>query len=402
MRLFLQGRVILFSMQKDCNIRNSRFFTYQVGIFMKDLGFLDYFSDLNDPRSGINKLYPIDEILFTTLCSVICGAEGWNDVEDFGDAKLDFLREFLPYKEGVPSDDTFRRFFRAIDPKVFQTCFIEWVGSLGIPIENSIIAIDGKTLRRSHDGDKKAIHMVSAFATEARIVLAQQKTDEKSNEINAIPQLLDLLDIKGSVISIDAMGCQKKIASQIVAKEGDYILALKGNQSSLHDDIKLFFGDSNLHENTKSFEETDGGHGRIEVRKCSVTDKIDWLKENHKWDGLRSIIKIESYTDSREKRKPDTRYYISSLPADAKKILESVRSHWAIENSLHWVLDMSFNEDLSRIRRENSPENMAVIKHIALNMIRKIQQKRQSIKALRKKAGWDNQILRNIMIQNKV
>lgn len=366
---------------------------------MTELSFLDYFEELEDPRVERTKFYPVDEILLTTLCAVICGSEGWSDVELFGKYKADFLKEYLPFEHGIPSDDTFRRFFRSIDSKVFQDCFIRWVGSLDIPLNNKVIAIDGKTLRRSHDGDKKALHMVSAFATEARIVLAQQKTSDKSNEITAIPELLNLLDIKGATISIDAMGCQKKIASQIIAKEGNYILGLKGNQSSLHDDVKLFFADKELLKDVDYYEEIDGGHGRIETRKCTVTDQIGWLKQHHKWDGLRSIIKIEPYTGSHDKRKPDTRYYISSEPADAKKSLGSVRSHWAIENSLHWVLDMSFNEDQSRIRKKNAPENMAVIKHIALNMIRKIQQNRQSIKALRKVAGWDDKTLHNILQQ---
>lgn len=366
---------------------------------MSDLLFLDYFEDLEDPRIERKKLHPVDEILLTTLCAVICGSEGWSDVESFGKCKLLFLKKYLPFKNGIPSDDTFRRFFRSVDSKTFQDCFIKWVGSLDISLNSKVIAIDGKTLRGSHDGDKKALHMVSAFATEARIVLAQQKTDAKSNEITAIPQLLNLLDIKGATVSIDAMGCQKKIASQIVAKDGDYILGLKGNQSSLFDDVKHFFEDKELLKDTVYYEEADGGHGRVEIRKCTVTDKIDWLKERHKWDGLKSIIKIESNTDSKENRKPETRYYISSAAANAKKMLESVRSHWGIENSLHWVLDMSFNEDQSRIRKSNAPENMAVVKHIALNMIRKIQQKRQSIKGLRKIAGWDDEKLHNILKQ---
>lgn len=366
---------------------------------MTKLAFLDYFGELEDPRIDRTKLYPVEEILLTTLCAVICGAEGWNDVELFGLSKAEFLKEYLPYENGIPSDDTFRRFFRSVDPKVFQDCFIKWVNSLGIEVRDKVIAIDGKTLRRSHDGDKKALHMVSAFATEARLVLAQQKTSEKSNEITAIPELLKLLDIKGATVSIDAMGCQKSKAREIVSKEGDYILGLKGNHNSLHEDIMQFFDDKELLKDADYYEETDGGHGRIELRKCTVTDKVDWLKERHNWEGLRSIVKVESKTESSDNREPDTRYYISSLPADAKRILISVRSHWAIENSLQWVLDMSFNEDHSRIRKMNALENMAIIKHLALNMIRKIQQKRQSIKGLRKVAGWDNRTLQAILQQ---
>jgi len=404
---------------------------------MAELSFLDYFSKIEDPRIDRNKLYPVDEILLTSLCAVICGAEGWQDVEVFGKSKLLFLRQYLPFDNGIPSDDTFRRFFRAISQNTFQDCFISWVNSLDISINNSVIAIDGKTSRRSHDGAQKALHTVSAFASEARIVLGQQKTDEnevisnearfdlgalkfrqKSNEITAIPQLLELLDIKGSIVTIDAMGTQKDIAQKITDKEADYILALKGNQSSLNDDVRMFFEDDDLVQHLDKYEETDGGHGRIEVRKCTATDDIDWLNERHDWTGLKSIIRIESEVERSGKNTSETRYYISSLPADNKKLQHCIRSHWAIENSLHWVLDMSFNDDQSRIRKENAPENevisnkarfdlevlkfrqnMAIIKHTALNMIRGIQKKRQSIKGLRKQAGWNNDVLDSILQQ---
>lgn len=369
---------------------------------MNNIDFLDYFSEITDPRCDINKLYPVNEILFLALCAVICGAEGWEDVEDFGNSKVMFLRQFLPYVNGIPSDDTFRRFFRAIEPKSFQNCFINWVKSLNVDIDNSVIAIDGKTSRRSYKNDKKALHMVSAFACEARIVLGQLKTSEKSNEITAIPQLLDLLDIKGAIVTIDAMGCQKEIAKKIKEKEGEYILALKGNQGSLHEDIKLFLGDNDLTKDFESYEETDGDHGRIEVRKCMVTDKIDWLKKNHDWVGLQSIVKINSIVEKKDKTYEETRYYISSLISGSKKILSAIRSHWAIENSLHWVLDMSFNEDQSRIRMENAPENMAVVRHMALNMIRNVKKKQQSIKRIRKTAGWDDSVLYHILKQEKV
>ena len=364
---------------------------------MEKLDFLDYFQGLEDPRIERNKLYGLEEILLLTLCGVICGCEGWEDIEEFGKSKLLFLRNYLPYKHGIPSDDTLRRFFRAIDPESFQKCFSEWAASVHVLTNNSQIAIDGKTSRRSFDTDKNPLHMVSAFATEARVVLGQEKVSEKSNEITAIPKLLDLLDIKGATVSIDAMGTQKKIAEKIKEKQGDYLLALKGNQGLLHDDIKLFFNDEQLTQHLDSYEETDGGHGRVEERRCTVTDKIDWLQERHDWQGLKSIVKIESLVEEKGKRREETRYYITSLAAAPQKILASVRSHWAIENSLHWVLDMSFNEDQSRIRKENAPQNMAVIRHLALNMLRNSKKKRQSIKGLRKKAGWDNNTLKEIL-----
>lgn len=364
---------------------------------MHEVNFLDYFSDLEDPRSDTNKLYPVNELLLLTLFAVICGADGWEDIEYYGECKLIFLREFLPYNNGIPSDDTLRCFFRAIDNNVFQSAFIRWASYLNISLQDKVIAIDGKTSRHGFDHDKKALHTVSAFVSEARIVLGQVKTNEKSNEIAAIPELIDLLDIKGSIVTIDAMGCQKEIASQIIEKEANYILALKGNQGNLHKDTELFFTDKNLQQHTVYDENTDSGHGRMETRKCSVTDKIDWLKELHNWTGLTSIIRIESKVEQKEKTIQETRYYISSLPANAEKINNAIRSHWGIENSLHWVLDMSFGDDQSRIRKGNAPENITVIKHLALNLLTKAREKRQSIKRLRKTAGWDDHTLRKII-----
>jgi len=366
---------------------------------MTAIEFLDYFDELDDPRAP-NVVYPADEILFTTLCAIICGSDGWGDIEDFGEAKLLFLQQYLPYKDGIPSDDTFRRFFRALEPEQFKKCFLKWVKNLDIYLNNNIIAIDGKTSRRSHDGDKKALHTVSAFAAESGIILGQQKTDEKSNEITAIPQLIDLLDINGSIVTIDAMGTQRNIANKIIDKEADYILALKGNQSSLNHDVRLFFEDNDLTQHLDKYEETDGGHGRIEVRKCTATDDIAWLKERHDWAGLKSIIRIDSQVDRNGKNTLETRYYISSLASDTQKLLHSIRSHWSIENSLHWVLDMSFNDDQSRIRKQNAPENMMIIKHLAINMIRQAKEKGESIRRLRKKAGWDVDTLKRILQHN--
>jgi predicted transposase YbfD/YdcC len=366
---------------------------------MKDVPFLDYFEDLEDPRVERTKLYTVQEILLTTFAAVICGAEGWTDVELFGESKLDFLKQYFPFENGIPSDDTLRRFFRAINHDSFREMFICWVESLAPCLKGQVIAIDGKTSRRSHDGDKRALHLLSAFATEARLVLGQVKTHEKSNEIRAIPELLELLDIQGATISIDAMGCQKHIADKIIKKEADYILALKGNQTNLHKDIAAFFDDIQLLEGCARHEDYDKGHGRIETRTCHATDDIDWLMENHDWPGLRSIIRIHNKVEEGEKTSQETRYYISSLPPDPEHLLPAIRSHWAIENSLHWVMDMTFNDDQSRIRKGNAPENMAIIKHVALNLIKKTQTKRQSIKVIRKKAGWDNRALQNILNQ---
>lgn len=367
-------------------------------------GFLDFFSDLEDPRVERCKLHPLGEILLLTVCGVIAGCEGWDDLEDFGESKLEFLRQYLPYEHGIPSGDTLRRFFRAIDPKEFQSRFIEWVKSLQESVlPGRVIAFDGKTSRHSFDGEKAALHLVSAFASEARLVLGQQKVSEKSNEITAIPELLKWLDVRGAIVTIDAMGCQKHIAEQIVNQGGDYVLGLKGNQGNLHDDVKIFFESEIKLKGIEQrlYEALDKGHGRIEKRVCIATDNIDWLKERHSgWSTLKSIICIKSERKVGQETTSENRYYVSSLSAEPEKLLHAIRQHWGIENSLHWVLDMSFGDDQSRIRKDHAPNNLAVIRHCALNMIQQIKTKRQTIKRLRKMAGWDDSVLKSILDQH--
>jgi predicted transposase YbfD/YdcC len=345
----------------------------------------------------------MSEILLTTLSASICGAEGWQDVEDFGKSKLEYLQKFLLYKNGIPSDDTFRRFFRSLDPEKFQELFRIWVQSISVgDVEGSVIAIDGKSSRHSFDDDKQMLHMISAYATEARIVLAQEKVCEKSNEITAIPKLLEWLDVKGNTVTIDAMGCQFSIANQIIQKEGQYILALKGNQGALHNDIRTYLEDKDVLKNLKAHIDYDKGHGRIETRKCFVSNDVNWLLERHpNWNSIKSIIRVDSIREEKDRTTTETRYYISSEIKPAEKMLAGIRSHWSIENNLHWVLDMSFGEDYSRIRKENAPQIMAIIRHIALNLLQitKNQMKRRSIKRLRKVAGWDDTVLSTILLQ---
>ena len=363
--------------------------------------FLDNFSDLSDPRSERNRLYSMDEILLVSLCACICGAEGWQDIEDYGNAQLDILKTLLPYKNGIPSDDTFRRFFRALDPVEFQNLFRECVVSLQPQIED-VIAIDGKSSRNSFDENQKMLHMISAYATDARLVLAQEKVDEKSNEIIAIPKLLNVLDLRGSTVTIDAMGCQYAIAKQIIEKEGNYIFSLKGNQSTLNQDVQDFFNDKELCKSASYCEDHDKGHGRLESRKCLVATDVQWLKERHsQWNSINSIVRIESSREINGKTTQETRFYISSCADPAETALRKIRNHWAIENSLHWVLDMSFGDDQSRIRKKNAPQIMAIIRHMALNLLQ-LQKKtmpRQSIKRLRKMAGWSQKILMQILSQ---
>lgn len=367
--------------------------------------FADHFESLDDPRADRNQLYSLSEILLVTLLAVICGAEGWQDVENFGKAKINYLRQYLDYTNGVPSDDTIRRLFRSINPEGFKEVFRCWVRRMAEGVNAQVIAIDGKSSRRSYDDENDMMHTVSAFATEARVVLGQQRTCDKSNEITAIPKLLELLDVKGHIITIDAMGCQYAIANKIVAKEGDYVLALKGNQGDLSDDVMTYFEDPPKGHNIASGESHDKGHGRVETRTCYVTNDVQWLRDRHpKWSSINSIIKIKATREFKDDTKTteETRYYVSSLKQPTPETaLSAVRQHWAVENSLHWVLDMSFNEDYSRIRKENAPHVMAIIRHIALNLLQSYKPKRQSIKGLIKMCAWDEATLTQVLSQIK-
>jgi predicted transposase YbfD/YdcC len=371
------------------------------------VSFESHFGTIKDNRIARHKLYPLTEILFVVLCGALCGAESWRDYVLFGKEKLDFLRQHFPFENGIPSKNTFSRVFYIMEPEAFKHCFIEWVKSLQSQLSD-VIAIDGKTLCNSMNLEDNipAIHMVSAFATQARLILAQQKVDEKSNEITAIPKLLDLLDLKGQIVTIDAMGTQKAIAKIIYDKQADYVLALKGNQGTLNDDVGLFIetefqkGSSSAIED--SYEEVDKGHGRIEVRKCIVTSQIDWLQQKQNWVGLKTIAMIEETREIGDMISTERRFFISSLPADAKRIATAVRAHWLIENALHWTLDVVFNEDNSRIRKDHAGENMAIVRHVVINMLNNAKKsfKNVGLKALRKKAGWGNETLEFILRQS--
>jgi predicted transposase YbfD/YdcC len=365
-------------------------------------GFLDFFTVLEDPRSVRNRKHMMGEILLTTLCAAVCGAEGWQDVEDFGNAKREYLRQFFPFKNGIPSDDTFRRFFRALNPDQFQSLFRDWIRSFQPNLDQGVIAIDGKSSRHTFDQDKKMLHMISAYASESGLVLAQEKVDEKSNEITAIPKMLEWLDVRGSLVTIDAMGCQVDIAQTIISKEGDYIFSLKGNQGSLKEDVQAYLDDQEVIRDLAPHTACDKGHGRLETRVCWVTHDVEWLHELHpKWSTIHSLIRIDSTREMNTKITKESRYYISSRVLTSEKALRSIRDHWSIENKLHWVLDMSFGEDQSRIRKENAPQCMAIIRHIALNLLQsqKNSMKRQSIKRLRKMGGWSDEILSAIISQ---
>nr|VFJ53264.1 MAG: Predicted transposase YbfD/YdcC associated with H repeats [Candidatus Kentron sp. FW] len=362
--------------------------------------FLDTFGQLEDPRVERSKLYPMNEVLLVSVCGIAAGCDGWNDIELFGKQRLDFLRQYLPFEHGIPSDDTLRRFFRAVDLQRFEQLFMQWIGQWHTFSTGATphIAIDGKTLRDSVDGAHKALHLVSAYASETRLVLGQLKVNDKSNEITAIPMLLNALDLRGATLTLDAMGCQYKIADQIIASGGDYIFGLKGNQGTLHDDVMTWFQEPPKHANLEILEHCDKGHGRLEMRKIIVTGDVDWLHQRHpQWKSIRCIICVEATRQVGQKISTERRYYISSNGNAAEKLLLMIRAHWGIENSLHWVLDMSFGEDQSRIRKGNAPGNIAVIRHAVLNAIRLTKPKHLSIKQMRKLAGWDNCTMAKIL-----
>lgn len=363
--------------------------------------FLGYFSDLEDPRMLGKVVYPLNEMLFLCLLAVLAGADSWVEVAKYGEKKLEFLRTFLLFENGTPSHDQLGDVFAALDAEKFQQCFISWVSAL-TGVDGDVVALDGKTLRRSYKkaGRKGAIHMISAFSASQRLVLGQMKVAEKSNEITAIPQLLDLLTIKGAIVTIDAMGCQKKIAKKILDKGADYVLSLKGNQSTLRDDVELYFKEQcecNFVDTKFDRHETlEKSHGRIETRIYTVIDDIGWLKKRHDWPGLKSIIMVQSIREFDGRIERETRFYISSLKASAERLAGAIRSHWAVENSLHWVMDMVFRDDECRIRKENAPANFAVIKHIANNLLR-ASPGSESMRLKRRMAAWDDDFLTKVV-----
>jgi predicted transposase YbfD/YdcC len=355
---------------------------------------IHHFSSIEDPRRDLHKKHKLSDIFFITLCATICGADNWVAIERFGKAKEQWFTEQLNLKNGIPSHDTLGDIFSVIDTEQFSQCFSNWVADLSDLSEEDIIAIDGKCLRRSLDkaSNKAAIYMVSAWSRQNSLVLGQVKVADKSNEITAIPKLLARLDIAGAVITIDAMGCQKKIAKQIIQQKGDYVLSLKGNQGLLHEDVTTYFESSLSPE--VAMQTVDGGHGRIETRTLRVSDELDWLKKDHSWSGLKSILAVTAKREIGEKVTEETRYFISSLSADDPSKLEhAVRAHWSIENNLHWVLDVAFNEDSNRARKGYSAANLAVTRHIALNLIKSEKTAKVGIKTKRLMAGWDNKYL---------
>jgi len=360
-----------------------------------------HFGKLEDPRIDRTKLHLLSDILTIAICAVICDADGWVDVENYGVSKHTWLATFLPLPNGIPSHDTFGRVFARIDPQQFQACFIRWMRDIYRVTNGEVVPIDGKTLRHSFDTELglSPIHMVSAWATSNRLVLGQLKVDDKSNEITAIPALLKTLDIAGCIVTIDAIGCQKSIARQIIEQSGDYVLALKANQETLYADVRALLdhliatGDADL----DYYETSEENHGRIEVRRYWTTSRLDTLRSRDAWHKLQTIGAVEAERSTNGETTTERRYYILSLPSTAKTFGNAVRSHWEIENVVHWVLDIAFREDECRIRMGHGPENFAVLRHIALNLLRQETTFKGSIKSKRHRAGWNESYLKKVL-----
>jgi len=361
------------------------------------------FSVLPDPRKARNQVFSLHELVSIAILGVLCGADDWVTVSLWAESNLEWLQKFqICSKNIVPSHDTLSRFFRFVDPKAFELCFISWTQKIAKTV-GGVIALDGKTLRNSGGGaeESKAIHLVSAFSADNNLVLGQLATDAKSNEITAFPLLLELLDLKEATVTIDAAGCQKNIAAQIVDKGGDYVLALKGNQESLHGEVENFFKQAvevTLQESECDYYcSEEKSRGRIEKREVWATENLSWLPQKEEWKGLNSLICVRSSRIIKEKETVEWRYYISSHRADAPRLAKAVRSHWGVENKLHWQLDVSYHEDDCKVRKDNGAENFSVIRRATLNLLKADNKTKAGIKNKRAKAGWNKEYMMQIL-----
>lgn len=358
------------------------------------------FAELEDPRTGNAGLHDLLEILVIALCTVLCGGQTAVDMQEFGEAKEEFLRRFLGLEHGIPSHDTFSRVFRALDPEQFRVCFQRFMERFAAAA-GGVVAIDGKKLRRSFDkaSGRSALHMVSAWGCEQRLVLGQIAVDDKSNEITAVPKLLDLLSLKGCIVTLDALNCQRIIAERIVERGADYVLALKENQPTLHNDVAEFLNDPVALQAADAHTDTDAGHGRIEQRTATVSTDIDWLQEMHHWPHLVAIGKVHRCREIKGQATTETAYYLLSAPLTAQGLNAAARQHWCVENQLHWTLDVTFNEDQSRVRKDNAPDNLAILRHMALNIVRQ-ETSKGSARVKLKRAGWNDAFLAKLLAKN--
>ena len=379
-----------------------------MAVEMQSVDILDCYSALEDPRQRTKVIYPLPEILLLVLCGVMAGADDFSEITRWGKLHVEFLRRFLPYREGIPSHDTVNAVIAALDGEAFRDAFVSWVAGLrAADQDGEVIAIDGKTSRRSGSpaAGIEPLHLVSAWASEQRLVLGQEALRGRDNEIVAIDRLLQWLEITGALVTIDAIGCQRTFAQTIIDKGADYLLALKGNQPALHDDVALWFDDgreTGFAGARVDFHETvDADHARIEPRRHWVAHDIDWLRQRHRWPGLVAIAMIEREREIGAKTTCTRHFYIASLAAPAALIAKAARNHWHIENRLHWVLDVVFHDDLSRLRTNHGPQNMAIIRQTALNLIKGAKGK-MSCKTARKAAGWSNDFLDHAINQIEI
>ena len=371
-----------------------------------------HFEHLPDPRVNRTKDHALIDVLVIAVCTLLCGGESFNDMEDFGQAKQDWFKTFLSLRNGIPSHDTFNRVFAALDPKAFLDCFLRWTQSLRQAVPREIVALDGKALRRALARDGSVQYVVSAWAEGNGLVLGQWKVADKSNEITAVPELLRVLELGGCIVTLDAMGCQKKIAREIVAADADYVLALKGNQGVVHEEVRTFL-DATLAEKKKprpagaplpkavallaEFATVEKDHGRRETRRYYQSDELDWFADKGKWAGLVSVGMVEAIREVEGKTTVERRYYLSSLPLDVATFARAVRGHWGIENKLHWVLDVCFREDQSRAREGYAAENLATLRRLALNLLKREPAKKRGIRGKMLNAGWDHAYLLKLL-----
>ena len=370
---------------------------HALAMLRKPLTLKDALLEVSDFRIDRRKKHPLYEMLMIAVCAMVAGAKGPTDFERFGRLKLRFLKKFLPLRNGIPSHDTFRRVLGKLDPKRFNAALVKWLESVS-DVAGDVISIDGKLLRRALTKDGKMPCIVSAYSKRTRLVIGQVKADEKSNEITAIPGLVDMLYAKGAIVTIDAAGCQKKIVKRIVRRGAGYVISLKGNQSTMHDEIRAFMQDPAFRKKFRKAKTVDKGHGRVETRTCWQTDDIGWFEDRDKWAGFRSVCMVESkvYNMATDKTTVETRFFISSLDVDPERALEAIRAHWGVE-AMHWTLDMDFDEDRSRARTEDIAENLAMLRHVVVNVLRLDKSLFGGISVKRKELTWDDEKLLKLM-----